>query len=70
MIRIALPNKGSLSEESATLITAAGYSVRRDAKELSVMDTGNDVEFLFLRPRDIAIYVAKGIVDLGITGRV
>lgn len=69
MIRIALPNKGSLSEEAATLVKAAGYNVRRDAKELSVLDAPNDVEFLFLRPRDIAVYVGKGIVDLGITGR-
>lgn len=69
MIRIALPNKGSLSDEAATLVKSAGYSVRRDAKELSVTDSANDVEFLFLRPRDIAVYVGRGIVDLGITGR-
>ncbi len=69
MIRIALPNKGSLSEEAALLVKQAGYSARRAAKELAVTDTANDVEFLFLRPRDIAIYVAHGIVDLGITGR-
>ncbi len=69
MIRIALPNKGSLSEEALRLVHEAGYKARRAAKELSVIDTENDVDFLFLRPRDIAVYVGEGIVDLGITGR-
>ncbi len=69
MIRIALPNKGSLSEEAVLLVKQAGYSAKREGRELSVIDRNNDVEFLFLRPRDIAVYVAGGIVTLGITGR-
>lgn len=69
MIRIALPNKGSLSEEAVQLVKAAGYNCRRSGRELSVLDDANQVEFVFLRPRDIAIYVSKGIVELGITGR-
>lgn len=69
MIRIALPNKGALSEEAMSLIKEAGYKASRYAKELAVTDTANDIEFLFLRPRDIAIYVSGGIVDVGITGR-
>ena len=69
MLRIALPNKGSLSDEACTLMKEAGYKAKRDTKELSVTDTVNDVEFLFLRPRDIAVYVSRGIVDIGITGR-
>ncbi len=69
MIRIALPNKGTLSEEALRLVHEAGYKARRAAKELSVIDAENDVDFLFLRPRDIAVYVGEGIVDLGITGR-
>ncbi len=69
MLRIALPNKGALAEETATLMKEAGYKARRENKELSVLDTANDVEFLFLRPRDIAVYVSGGIVDAGITGR-
>lgn len=69
MLRIALPNKGTLSEEAVTLVKEAGYKTRREAKELSVLDAANDVEFLFLRPRDIAVYVSGGIVDAGITGR-
>lgn len=69
MIRIAIPNKGSLSEESSLLLKQAGYNAKRFGKELSVVDQANEVEFLFLRPRDIAVYVGHGIVDLGITGR-
>lgn len=69
MLKIALPNKGSLSEEALALVKEAGYKAKREGKELSVIDQSNDIEFLFLRPRDIAIYVGGGIVDIGITGR-
>lgn len=69
MLKIALPNKGSLSEEAVQLVRDAGYSCRRYARELIVCDKENDVEFVFLRPRDIAVYVSKGVLDLGVTGR-
>jgi ATP phosphoribosyltransferase len=69
MLRIAVPNKGSLSEPAADMLREAGYRVRRDAKELVVSDTDNGVELFYLRPRDIAIYVGSGTVDCGITGR-
>jgi ATP phosphoribosyltransferase len=69
MLRIAVPNKGSLSEPAAEMLREAGYRVRRDAKELVVTDTDNEVEFFYLRPRDIAVYVGSGTVDCGITGR-
>ena len=69
MIRIALPNKGALSEDATLLVKEAGYRAKRIAKELSVLDSANDVEFIFLRPRDIAVYVAHGLIDIGITGR-
>lgn len=69
MLKIALPNKGSLSEESLTLVREAGYRLRRDNNELSIIDAENNIDFLFLRPRDIAVYVADGVVDLGVTGR-
>jgi ATP phosphoribosyltransferase len=69
MLRIAVPNKGTLSEAAAEMLREAGYAVRRDAKELVVTDVDNDVEFFYLRPRDIAIYVGSGTVDAGITGR-
>jgi ATP phosphoribosyltransferase len=69
MLRIAVPNKGSLSETAADMLAEAGYAGRRDAKTLHVIDAENDVEFFFLRPRDIAVYVASGALDVGITGR-
>lgn len=69
MIRIALPNKGSLSEEAVSLCKEAGYRCKRYGRELSVLDPDTDVEFIFLRPRDIAVYVGRGVLDAGITGR-
>lgn len=69
MLRIAVPNKGSLSEPSAAMLTEAGYRQRRDSRELVLPDPDNDVEFFFLRPRDIAVYVGTGTVDVGVTGR-
>lgn len=69
MLRIAVPNKGSLSEVAAEMLTEAGYSGRKDARKLVHTDTKNDVEFFYLRPRDIATYVGSGALDVGITGR-
>jgi ATP phosphoribosyltransferase len=69
MLKIALPNKGSLSEDAVQLIREAGYNCRRYSRELIVLDNTNQVEFVFLRPRDIAIYVSEGILDMGVTGR-
>ncbi|EON34542.1 MULTISPECIES: ATP phosphoribosyltransferase [Gordonia] len=69
MLRVAVPNKGALSESASAILSEAGYRRRTDAKDLTVLDNNNDVEFFFLRPKDIAIYVASGRLDLGITGR-
>jgi ATP phosphoribosyltransferase len=68
MLRIAVPNKGSLSETASDMLREAGYAGRRDPKALHLLDERNGVEFFFLRPRDIAIYVGSGRLDLGITG--
>jgi ATP phosphoribosyltransferase len=69
MLRIAVPNKGSLSEAAAEMLREAGYRGRRDPKELILTDVEQDIEFFFLRPRDIAVYVGSGSLDGGITGR-
>jgi ATP phosphoribosyltransferase len=69
MLRVALPNKGSLSESAVEMLREAGYKVRRDTRELVVTDVEGGVEFFYLRPRDIAIYVGSGTVDAGVTGR-
>ena len=68
-IRVAVPNKGTLSESAATILDEAGYATRRDSRQLVVLDPENDAEFFFLRPRDIAVYVGSGTLDVGITGR-
>jgi len=68
-LRIAVPNKGSLSESSAAMLREAGYRQRSDARDLTFIDPENDVEFYYLRPRDIAVYVGLGELDAGITGR-
>jgi ATP phosphoribosyltransferase len=69
MLRIAVPNKGSLSEPAMAMLHEAGYQQRKESKELVLVDPGNEVEFFYLRPRDIAIYVSSGKLDIGITGR-
>lgn len=69
MLRVAVPNKGSLSEAASAMLSEAGYRQRRDSRELVMMDADNDIEFFFLRPRDIAVYVGQGTLDVGITGR-
>ena len=69
MLRIAIPNKGTLSAPAAQMLRDAGYRQRTDLKDLVCRDEGNNVEFFYLRPRDIATYVGSGDLDLGITGR-
>lgn len=69
MLRIAVPNKGSLADAASTMLREAGYRQRSDSKELAILDPDNDVEFFYLRPRDIAVYVGEGTLDLGITGK-
>lgn len=67
-LKLAVPNKGALSEGAVSLLKRAGYRCVRSGRELVVSDTENNIDFVFLRPRDIALYVGSGIIDLGITG--
>ncbi|SPF69191.1 ATP phosphoribosyltransferase [Propionibacterium ruminifibrarum] len=69
LMRIAVPNKGALAAAAAQMLHEAGYVQRSDSKELVLADEENGVEFYYLRPRDIAVYVGEGTLDLGITGR-
>ncbi len=69
MLRVAVPNKGVLSEPAAEMLAESGYRQRRSSKDLAVYDPDSDTEFFYLRPRDIAVYVAAGTLDIGITGR-
>ena len=69
LLRIAVPNKGSLAQSAAEILRESGYRQRDDAKQLTLTDAENGVEFFYLRPRDIALYVGEGTLDVGITGR-
>ncbi|WP_122819509.1 ATP phosphoribosyltransferase [Nocardioides pantholopis] len=69
MLRVAVPNKGSLSQSAQEILREAGYRQRDDSKQLALTDAENGVEFFYLRPRDIALYVGRGTLDVGITGR-
>ena len=69
MLKVAIPNKGALSDGAVDILAAAGYRCRRTGRELSILDREHHTEFLYLRPRDIAVYVANGVIDAGITGR-
>jgi ATP phosphoribosyltransferase len=68
MLRVAIPNKGILSENAVSILKEAGYATRRDLAELHLVDEINQIEFFYLRPRDIATYVGEGSLDAGITG--
>lgn len=69
MLRVAVPNKGALAQPASGMLSEAGYRQRNEQRDLTVYDSANNVEFFFLRPKDIAIYVGSGELDLGITGR-
>src|SRR3954463_5546432 len=69
LLRIAVPNKGSLAQSASDILRESGYRQRDDAKQLTLTDDENGVEFFYLRPRDIALYVGEGTLDVGITGR-
>jgi ATP phosphoribosyltransferase len=69
VLRVAVPNKGSLSQSAIDMLHESGYRQRQDTKELTLLDAENGVEFFYLRPRDIALYVGEGTLDVGITGR-
>ena len=69
MLKIAIPNKGSLADAAIAIFKEAGYRQRNDSRDLVLIDTENNVEFYYLRPRDIALYVGSGELEAGVTGR-
>ena len=68
MLKVAIPNKGILADSAFSMLKEAGYATRRDSAELHVVDEPNQIEFFYLRPRDIATYVGEGSLDAGLTG--
>ena len=69
LLRVAVPNKGSLSQSASEILRESGYRQRNDSKELTLIDAENGVEFFYLRPRVFALYVGEGTLDVGVTGR-
>ena len=69
MIKVALPNKGQLFEPTMDMLAACGYKVSKSLRSLSTLDTEHQIEFYFLRPGDIPVYVSNGLLDAGITGK-
>ena len=69
MLKVAVPNKGSLAQVAIATLNEAGYRQRTDDRDLIISDPDNGVEFYYLRPRDIAVYVGSGELEAGITGR-
>lgn len=68
-LRFAIPSKGRLREPTLSLLQKAGYSFRAKDRSLYANATNADIVFIFVRPDDIPVLVASGVVDLGITGQ-
>lgn len=68
MIRIALPNKGRLSETALELFATAGLKAEFSSERALVAQLGPDFEAIFVRAADIPEYVADHAADLGLTG--
>ena len=68
MLRIALPNKGRLSEEARELFTDAGLEIRAAGPRALTASLGGEFQALFVRAQDIPEFVADGAADAGVTG--
>jgi len=68
MLRIALPNKGRLAEETRELFEDAGLPIRARGDRALTASLGGEFEAIFVRAQDIPEFVADGAADAGITG--
>jgi ATP phosphoribosyltransferase len=67
-IRVALPNKGRLSEQALELFEQAGLPAAFAADRALMASLGDDFQAIFVRTQDIPEYVADGAAELGVTG--
>jgi len=68
-LRLAIPNKGRLSERSIEILKQAGLEIENgDERRLYANVKRQDLAVMFLRAQDIVKFVHKGAVDVGITG--
>jgi ATP phosphoribosyltransferase len=68
MLRLAIPNKGRLNEDTRSLLADAGLEVRASSERALVASLGGEFEAIFVRAQDIPELVADGSADAGITG--
>ena len=68
MLRIALPNKGRLSEQALDVFEKAGLEAQFPADRALVASLGDEFQAIFVRAQDIPEFVADGAADLGVTG--
>ena len=68
MLRIALPNKGRLSQDARELFTDAGLEIRAAGPRALTASLGGEFQALFVRAQDIPEFVADGAADAGVTG--
>ena len=68
MLRIAIPNKGRLSEDARGLFADAGLEVRASGDRALTASLGGEFEAIFVRAQDIPEFVADGAADVGVTG--
>jgi ATP phosphoribosyltransferase len=68
MLKIALPNKGRLSDDTRELFADAGLPVRARGERALTASLGGEFEAIFVRAQDIPEFVADGAADAGVTG--
>ncbi len=68
LLKIALPNKGRLSEEVRELFNDAGLEVRVRGDRALTASLGGEFEAIFVRAQDIPEFVADGAAHAGVTG--
>jgi ATP phosphoribosyltransferase len=68
VLRVALPNKGRLSDRALTLFEKAGLKAEARAERALVANMGPDFQAIFVRAQDIPEFVADGAAELGVTG--
>jgi len=68
MLKIALPNKGRLADDTRELFGDAGLPVLSGSDRALTASLGGEFEALFVRAQDIPEFVADGVADVGVTG--
>ena len=71
MLNIALP-KGRLADKVCAYLTETGYNVApvdKNDRRLVFHDDDNGICYFLVKPSDVAIYVERGVADIGVAGK-